>query len=116
MGNPQANLVAAFESPETPVPPNREAAEVEQPRDFHFAVTWVTLFAHLDLIESSGPQPRPKPNPILDLVPVVSAPLVEPVYRDPGRQPGATWEMVVPKMIRTGPGQFTPVDGAGKDV
>ncbi len=122
MGNPQANLVA-FESRETPVPATN-AAEVEQPRNFHFAVTWATLFAHLDLIESSGPRPRAQPAPILDLVPVAPAPLVEPGHResrrDPGRDfgrdSGAAWEMVVPKMIRTGPGQFTPVDLPGGDA
>lgn len=118
MGNLQASLAARLESPETPVAAKPEAAEVEQPRDFHFAVTWFTLFAHLDLIESNGPclaslGPRPQPAslqpaPILDLVPVTSAPLVDP---GPPSEPGAGWEMVVPKMIRTGPGQFTPVDG-----
>jgi hypothetical protein len=119
MGNPQANLVAAFESPETQFPTNTEVAEVEQLRDFHFAVTWVTLFAHLDLIESRGPRSRPQPTPILDLVPVAPAPLVETGHRhasrDAGRDPGSGWEMVVPKMIRTGPGQFTPVDTPGRD-
>lgn len=116
MGNPQANLVAAVESAGRPVPLQTEAEIVEQPRDFHFAVTWVTLFAHLDLIESNGPRPRPQPTPILDLVPVVSAPLVAPDHRDAGRDPGAAWEMVVPKMIRTGPGQFKPLDAAGRDA
>lgn len=124
MGNPQANLAGAFDSPETPGARKAEAAEVEQPRDFHFAVTWVTLFAHLDLMESSGPfiappEPPSQPNPILDLVPVAPAPLVEPEQRhwgDPGRNPGAAWEMVVPKMIRTGPGQFTPADAPERDA
>ena len=125
MGNPQANLVAALESPEAPVAPKTEVSDVEQPRDFHFAVTWVTLFAHLDLMESSGPclaplEPRPQATPILDLVPVLAAPLVESGHRDFGRDfgrdPGAAWEMVVPKMIRTGPGQFTPVDAAKSDT
>jgi hypothetical protein len=104
MGNTQANLVAAFERPET------VAAEAEQPRNFHFAVTWVTLFAHLDLMESSGPVVREPSAPVLDLVPVVSPPL-EPAPRDPV----GGWEMVVPKMIRTGPGQFAPVDATGRD-
>ena len=116
MGNPQANLIAAFESVRTQVPPYVEVAEVEQHRDFRFAVTWVTLFAHLDLMESSGPRQRPQPAPVLDLVPVAPAPLVEPGYRDAGRDAGAGWEMVVPKMIRTGPGQFTRVDDAKRDL
>jgi hypothetical protein len=121
MGNPQANLAAAFESSEAQLPTNAEAAEVEQPRDFHFAVTWVTLFAHLDLMESAGPRSRPQPAPILDLVPLAPAPLVETGHRNPplsesGREPGAAWEMVVPKMIRTGPGQFTPLDDPPSDA
>lgn len=115
MGNPQANSVAAFESPETAIAPKTEVAEVERPRDFHFAVTWVTLFAHLDLMESSGPWPRPQPTPVLDLVPVVPQPLVEP-GRNSGRDAGSGWEMVVPKMIRTGPGQFTPIDVPRSDT
>lgn len=124
MGNPQANLVARFESPAPPAP-STARAEVEQPRGFHFAVTWVTLFAHLDLIESNGPSrspapARPQAAPILDLVPVVSPPLVETGFGQPGgdpnRDPANGWEMVVPKMIRTGPGQFTPVDSPGRDA
>jgi hypothetical protein len=84
----------------------------EQPRDFHFAVTWVTLFAHLNPIEAAGPwrpavvQPRDVPSTALALVPVVAPPALIP------QQDGssAAWEMVVPKMIRTGEGSFTPAE------
>ncbi len=81
-----------------------------QPRDFHFAVTWVTLFTHLDLIESTGPRSRiENPSPSMALVPVVaSAPLME---QRTTHDSNAAWEMVVPKMIRTGPRTFVPVDG-----
>jgi len=81
---------------------------VEQTRDFHFAVTWVTLFAHLDPIEAAGPRRRVEtPAPTLALVPVVVAPLTE-------QRSHAAWEMVVPKMIRSGDGNFTPAEGEPK--
>jgi len=77
---------------------------VEQTRDFHFAVTWVTLFAHLDPIEAAGPRRRVEiPAPTLALVPVVTAPLTE-------QRSHAAWEMVVPKMIRSDDGNFTPAE------
>jgi hypothetical protein len=80
-----------------------------QTRDFHFAVTWVTLFAHLDLIEATGPRPRMEnPSPSMALIPVVtSSPLME---QRTTQDSNAAWEMVVPKMIRTGPRTFVPVD------
>jgi hypothetical protein len=110
MGNPKASLVA----PLTPVA-SPGAAEFgpeqtpEQPRDFHFAVTWVTLFAHLDLIQATGPRPRPaNPPSTLALVPVAaSAPLVE--QREDHRD-NAAWEMVVPKMVRSQSGTFAPAE------
>lgn len=81
-----------------------------QPRDFHFAVTWVTLFAYLDLIEATGPRTRiENPSSSMALVPVVaSAPLME---QRTMHDSNAAWEMVVPKMIRTGARTFVPVDG-----
>lgn len=118
MGNPQANL-AAFDTSERPASPAPAAPEVEQPRDFHFAVTWVTLFAHLDLMLSNGPRQLPQGSPVLDLVPV-PAPSIEPAAhgraRDAGRASRAGWEMVVPKMVRTAPGQFTAVDLSTSDA
>ena len=83
---------------------------VEETRDFHFAVTWVTLFAHLDPTEAAGPwhppviQPRETPSTALALVPVAASPARQSVASN------AAWEMVVPKMIRTGPGNFTPAE------
>jgi hypothetical protein len=85
---------------------------VEQARDFHFAVTWVTLFAHLDLIEAAGPRRRVEtPAPTLALVPVVAAPLTE---QRAEQRSHAAWEMVVPKMIRSDDGNFAPASGEPK--
>lgn len=81
---------------------------LEQPRDFHFAVTWVTLFAQLDPIEAAGPRPKVEaPAPVLALVPVAPMPLAA---ARPNRNPNAGWEMTVPKMIRTDDGNFAPVE------
>lgn len=81
----------------------------EQPRDFHFAVTWITIFAHLDPVASAGPRPRPEPCPSpLALVPAIAPPARLPVDHDAG----AAWEMVVPKMIRTGTRTFVPAETA----
>ena len=103
MASPKVSSVAPLASIAEPIP--------LEPRDFHFAVTWVTLFAQLDPIPSTGPRPRRESSPSsLALVPVVPLPLVEPVAPLPIREADAAWEMVVPKMIRTGTGNFTPVD------
>jgi hypothetical protein len=116
MGSPKASSVA----PLTPVEglgaveSGPEQAS-EQPRDFHFAVTWVTLFAHLDLIQATGPRPRvPNAPSMLALVPVVSsAPLVE--QRADHRE-NAAWEMVVPKMVRSESGTFAPAESGGRKL
>jgi hypothetical protein len=87
----------------------------ELPRDFHFAVTWVTLFAQLDLIEAVGPwrptvvQSRELPSTALALVPVVA-----PLQRQ--EVSSAAWEMVVPKMIRSGSGDFAPAESREVEV
>jgi hypothetical protein len=109
MGNPMASSIAPLSAIESPgsieFAPDRAA---EQARDFHFAVTWVTLFAHLDPIEASGPRPRVEnPSSTLALVPVVAAPLMD---QRMTQDPNAAWEMVVPKMIRTGGGSFAPAE------
>lgn len=112
MGNLKASSVAPIAPLEAPSS-NQLGIEPsgEQARDFHFAVTWVTLFAHLDPIEAAGPRVQ-TPPPTLALVPIVAAPLVEqPVARDP--DPGwenAAWEMVVPKMVRSDSGDFFPAE------
>lgn len=104
MGNSRASSVAPLPAVENPglVDPGNEQA-----RDFHFAVTWVTLFAHLDPIKATGPRPRPEiPSPSRALVPVVApAPLME---QRAAWDSSAAWEMVVPKMIRTGARTFIP--------
>jgi hypothetical protein len=89
--------------------PRSKELATELPRDFHFAVTWVTLFAHLDPIEAAGPwrpavvQSRENPSTALALVPVVAPPPQQEVFH-------AAWEMVVPKMVRTGAGDFAPAN------
>jgi hypothetical protein len=104
MGNTKASSIVPLGSIEE----SRAPEAFEQPRDFHFAVTWVTLFAHLDPVQAHGPWQRPEiSSPTLALVPVAAAPLtIEPPAR---RDSTAAWEMVVPKMIRTGSGDFAPV-------
>jgi len=84
--------------------------DTEQPRDFHFAVTWFTLFAHLNLIEAAGPwhpvavvQPREIPSTALALASVAAPPAPQEVL-------SVKWEMVVPKMIRNQAGDFTPAE------
>jgi hypothetical protein len=105
MGNPKAKSVA-------PLPAIEIAGAVESglepARAFHFAVTWVTLFAHLNPIESVGPRPRVEiPSPGLALVPVVASPPSK-VEQLPDPDSSAAWEMVVPKMIRTEARTFVP--------
>jgi hypothetical protein len=105
MGNSKASSVSPLPSVE---PSSLIDSGIEQARDFHFAVTWVTLFAHLDPIESTGPRPREEASPTLALVPVVvSPPLAE---RRATPDANAAWEMVVPKMIRTGQRTFIPAE------
>jgi hypothetical protein len=109
--------LTAVETPGTDLGPEPS----QQVRSFHFAVTWVTLFAHLDPTVATGPSaatvpstsvsPRTRiehPAPSLALVPVVaSAPLME---QRTTEQFSASWEMVVPKMIRTGARTFLPAE------
>lgn len=115
MGNPKASSVAPLTPVESVGLTEPSIAQTtEQPRDFHFAVTWVTLFAHLDLVPANGPWRRSEaPSPTLALVPVVASPLIidPPAHHDSNASLGAAaWEMVVPKMIRSGTGDFTPAE------
>src|SRR5580658_6417073 len=109
MGNSMASSVAPLTAVEPPGAVDLGPEPSEQARSFHFAVTWVTLFAHLDPIEASGPHTRVEhPAPSLALVPVVvSAPLME---QRTTEQFTASWEMVVPKMIRTSARTFLPAE------
>jgi hypothetical protein len=126
MGNPKANSVVPLTAAESSGLIERTSEQAidpgsaEQSRDFHFAVTWVTLFAHLDPIEATGPRPRVEtPQPTFALVPVVAAPVIEQRAEQRAERNSeairehAAWEMVVPKMIRTGSGSFAP-DEPGK--
>ena len=117
MGNSQATLVVPLTVDEDR---RATASPAEQPRDFRFAVTWFALFAYLNPVEAAGPRPRfESPSPSLALVPVVAEPpqrrRAESRQSSEAPQRGshdsnAAWEMVVPKMIRTGRGDFTPAE------
>jgi hypothetical protein len=115
MGNPKASSVAPLTALESlrSRDPGHELPLV-QARDFHFAVTWVTLFASLSPIEATGPRPRVEvPSSSRALVPVVvAAPFVEQRVDQDSRaaSQNAAWEMVVPKMVRTGQRTFQPVE------
>jgi len=99
--------------PAAEIPEPIESAH-EQARDFHFAVTWVTLFAHLDPIEATGPRPHAEnPSPTLALVPVVVSPPRPEQHAS--QDSNAAWEMVVPKMIRTGQRTFIPAEDERND-
>jgi len=122
MGNSKASSIAQLPVAESPVTTELGS---EQARAFHFAVTWVGLFAHLDPVEATGPRQLPEaPSASLALVPVVvPAPFVQQGVVEQRAEPRAAgqrtgqdsnsaWEMVVPKMIRTGSGNFTPPEGS----
>jgi hypothetical protein len=120
MGNLKASSVAPITQVASPVS-NELGGELplEQPRDFHFAVTWVTLFTHLDPIEATGPWRRVQhPSPTRALVPVAAAPLAEQNSKAVRENAGwenavrenAAWEMVVPKMVRSESGDFFPAE------
>ncbi len=111
MGNSNASSAVPLIAAQNPGSPEPEALHA---REFHFAVTWVTLFAYLDPIESTGPHVRVEPAaaPTLALVPVVAPPPL--MERPPIHDSPAAWEMVVPKMIRTGPRTFLPADDGAR--
>jgi hypothetical protein len=110
MGNLKASSVAPLTALEGPANQPAFDQAPEQARDFHFAVTWVTLFDHLSLIESTGPRRRVEsPAPTRALTPVVASPIVK---QRAVEDSSAAWEMVVPKMIRTDSGTFTPAESS----
>jgi hypothetical protein len=124
MRNSMASSIAPLPSTDASrVEELRSQPEFEQPRDFHFAVTWIGLFAHLDPVKSTGPRTRMDAAPARALVPVVASPALVPVVVSnpllapsapfepfPDNDSNAGWEMVVPKMIRTGTRTFVPDD------
>lgn len=98
-------------------PPLTPDELAEQPRDFHFAITWATLFADLDVIESSGPYAPLENRPTLALVPAPAVPsatratpAIDPQVEH--LQADAAWEMVVPKMVRTAARTFVKPENA----
>jgi hypothetical protein len=112
MANLKASSIAPLAAVDatSSMQPSAEQAS-EEPRAFHFAVTWATLFEHLDLIESSGPKQKTEAAPTRALVPVLASGLVAPAMIEPPAPiPGsAAWEMVVPRMARSRSGDFTPI-------
>jgi hypothetical protein len=75
----------------------------EQPRCFHFTVTWSSLTAHLQLRETTG-RTYAKPSQSQALTSATRS--IPAVARIPEPELSGRWEMVVPKMVRTGPKSF----------
>jgi hypothetical protein len=101
MVNPKSGTVATIPRPKLL---NPSGGNAEQPKQFHFAVTWQTLLAHPQPVEITETIPT-APAAVLALMDVASheAPshalqIVEPPPRP--RKDEAAWEMVVPKMVR----------------
>jgi hypothetical protein len=87
------------------VAPN--ARRTEQPRSFSFAVTWDSLTAQLHPREITSPSRAARNAPsALTVVTQVELPLAAP----PPAASNGRWEMVVPKMVRTGPRTFARAD------
>ena len=83
------------------------ARRAEQPRDFSFAVTWDSLTAQLQPREilSQARAARSAPGALTVVAPVELPLTATPPVASTGR-----WEMVVPKMVRTGPRSFARAD------
>ena len=75
----------------------------EQPRCFHFTVTWSSLTAQLQLRETTG-RTHAEPRQSQALAPVARG--IPAVAHKPEPEVSGRWEMVVPKMVRTGPKSF----------
>jgi hypothetical protein len=87
------------------VAPN--ARRAEQPRSFSFAVTWDSLTAQLQPreITSHSRAARSAPSGL-----TVVTPVELPLGAPPPAVSNGRWEMVVPKMVRTGPRTFARAD------
>ena len=77
------------------------SSSAEQPRAFHFGVSWETLFSALEPVEVT--ETVPTAVAVVVAAPVIVVPshalqVVEPPQRP--RVDEAAWEMVVPKMVR----------------
>ena len=77
----------------------------EQPRRFHFAATWSSLTAHLQLRESTG---RTYAAHLQSSALALASPAVSPLAPRRELPSNGRWEMVVPKMVRTGRKTFEP--------
>jgi hypothetical protein len=75
----------------------------EQPRCFHFTVIWSSLTAGLQPRETAGRSYAKAPQSQA-LVPAARS--VPAAARTPQPESSGRWEMVVPKMVRTGPKSF----------
>jgi hypothetical protein len=85
-----------------------QSQEIERARDFHFAVTWAGLFAHLEPAAAAGPLHRAEKSTRALALATIPVPAPPAEWREPDS--GAAWEMVVPKMVRTGPRTFIPAE------
>jgi hypothetical protein len=75
----------------------------EQPRCFHFTITWSSLTAQLQLRETTRHDcAKPPQSQALAL----AARGIPAAAHKPEPEVSGRWEMVVPKMVRTGPKSF----------
>jgi hypothetical protein len=75
----------------------------EQPKCFHFTITWSSLTAELQLRETTG-RTYAEPRQSQALAPVARG--IPAVAHKPEPEVSGRWEMVVPKMVRTGSKSF----------
>src|SRR4051812_1730533 len=78
-------------------------SQMEQPRCFRFDITWSSLTGDLKLREVTDSTPVTQTKSSV-LVPAV----VPPDTEKPAKESTGRWEMVVPKMNRTGQKTFPP--------
>ena len=104
MASPMRQIVIPIPRPKLLTAPggNPGLRASEQPKAFQFDVTWHTLLAHLQPVETSQTDPVAVVVPEVEIVPRETPSralqVVEPPTRP--RDEEAAWEMVVPKMVR----------------
>ena len=81
---------------------------MELPRPFPFTVSWSSLTAGLQPREIAD-RARAVPQEFSTAL-TVAPPMDVPVFEAPATASSGRWEMVVPKMVRTGRGTFERVD------